>query len=225
MYNNKIIAIIPARKGSKRLPNKNILKLGGIPLIAHSIQYFQNEINDSEIFVSTDGNKIEKIASGCGAKVLKRPAELSSDYATTASVLQHAAKEILEQGIVFDYVVLLQPTNPLRPRGLLNHAISILESADFDSLITVSPTLLKLGRLSNNQFIPFNYYFGQRSQSIEKLYFENGLLYISKKELILEGRIVGDNMYTLVVDHFYGTIDIDTKEDFDLANFYYKKGK
>jgi N-acylneuraminate cytidylyltransferase len=78
-----------------------------------------------------------------------------------------------------------------------------------------------MGKICNNQFIPCNYTFGQRSQDIEPLYYENGLLYISKKELVLDGRILGDTTYSMVVDHIYGSIDIDTKEDFSLAEFYF----
>ena len=215
-----VIAIIPARSGSKRLPQKNMQLLGGIPLIVHSISYCQSELPDSEIFVSTDGTEIAAIAAENGAKVLMRPAELATDDASTASVLQHAVNEILQQGRLFDYVLLLQPTNPLRPAGLLKQAINIIESNGYDSLMSVSPLLRKFGKINNNKFIPVNYYYGQRSQDIEPVYYENGLLYITKKELIMEGRIIGDNMYSLVVEHVYGTIDIDTKEDLELAEFY-----
>jgi len=224
MSNKKIIAIIPARKGSKRLLRKNIQILGKIPLLAHSIIYFQDEIPNSDCFVSTDSDEIATIASEFGAKVLMRPEELATDIASTTSVLQHSVKELLNQGNIFDYIVLLQPTNPLRPTGLLKQAICTIESGEYDSLISVSPLHRKLGKIDNNQYIPWNYYFGQRSQEIEPLYYENGLLYITKKELILEGRIIGDNMFSLIVDHVFGTIDIDTKEDFELAEFYFNKG-
>jgi len=224
MANKKIIAIIPARGGSKRLPKKNIQILGEIPLIAHSIIYFQNEVPHADFFVSTDSHDIATIASGFGAEVLIRPAELATDLASTVSVLQHSVKELLSRGKELDYIVLLQPTNPLRPTGLLSKAIHIIESGEYDSIISVSPLLHKIGKISNNQFIPWNYHFGQRSQDIEPLYYENGLIYITKKEVILEGRIVGDNMFSLIVDHVFGTIDIDTKEDFELAEFYFNKG-
>jgi N-acylneuraminate cytidylyltransferase len=216
----KYISIIPARSGSKRLPAKNIMLLDGKPLIAHSIIYSRQEIPNAEVYVSTDGQEIASVAMNFGTKIIMRPAELSDDYAITADVLQHAATEILRQGLQFDYIILLQATNPIRPQGLLRQAISIIESEQYDSLITVSPLVKKIGKICKNQFIPWNYRFGQRSQEIEPLYYENGLLYISKKELILDGRILGDNTYSMIVDHIYGTVDIDTKEDFYLAEFY-----
>ena len=70
-----------------------------------------------------------------------------------------------------------------------------------------------------NQFIPWNYQYGQRSQDMEPLYYENGLLYISKKETILQGAIIGEKMYPMIVDHLYGTIDIDTIDDLKYAEF------
>ena len=114
---NKTIAIIPARGGSKRLPNKNILLLEGIPLIAHSILYAQeNSSIIDEVYVSTDDDKIKEIAIKFGAKVIDRPIALSGDLEPTLSALQHAVNTI---GLDTENIVLLQPTNPLRPKTLL----------------------------------------------------------------------------------------------------------
>lgn len=219
----RYIAIIPARGGSKRLPGKNIMTLGNKPLIAHSIEYAKENHLLSEVYVSTDCEQIAEIASSFDAKVILRPAELATDTTTTAAVLKHAAEKIIQSKVEFDFIVLLQPTNPLRPDNLIRNAISIIEQEKNDSLITVSRIEKKLGKINNNEFIPWNYKFGQRSQDLEPLYYENGLLYITKKDLILEERIMGETMYPFVIDHIYGTIDIDNLEDFKLAEYYYNK--
>lgn len=215
----KYIVIIPARGGSKRLPNKNIRLLGDIPLISHTINYVRDNTIIEDIFVTTDNYDIAKISVDYGAKVINRPKELSTDTATTASAMQHAVKEI-EQSIDFQFILILQPTNPLRPKSLIKDAINIMETEKCDSLMTVSPLDKKLGKIINNKFIPYNYFFGQRSQDIEPLYYENGLLYISSKELLSSGNIVGEIMFPMIVNHEYGNIDIDTEEDFKLAEYY-----
>lgn len=91
--------------------------------------------------------------------------------------------------------------------------------------MTVNRSELKLGKIINNHYQPWNYHYGQRSQDLEPLYYENGLLYISSKELLLKGKIVDENMYPMVVDHIFGEVDIDTKEDMSYAEFIYNNYK
>lgn len=124
---------------------------------------------------------------------------------------------------MFDYIILLQATNPLRPAGMMEDAIQVIETGRYDSLFTVSPLVRKLGRLIDEKFVPWNFVFGQRSQDMEMLYFENGLLYITSKELILKGNIRGKSLFSLVVDHPFGSLDIDTQEDFDMVEYYMHK--
>lgn len=217
--------IIPARGGSKRFPGKNLYPLSGMPLLAHSILYSQRVLPDVEVYVSTDSEEIATVAHAYGAGVIERPAELSGDLCPTDPVLQHAAIELLSKGKEFDYMLLLQVTNPLRPDGMMEEALQIIESGKYDSLFTVSPLLRKLGCLVNEKFLPWNFVFGQRSQDMEMLYFENGLLYISHRDLILNGHIRGKSLYSLSVDHPFGSLDIDTLEDFELVEYYYEKYK
>jgi N-acylneuraminate cytidylyltransferase len=119
----------------------------------------------------------------------------------------------------YDYVVLLQPTNPLRPKNLLQEALQRIKKGNFNSLMTVSKNEQKFGKITNDKFVPFNYAIGQRSQELEPLYYENGLLYIAKKQLILEGKLLGENHFPLIVNHPFANVDIDTQEDMDYANF------
>jgi|TARA_B110000908_G_C10231929_1_gene441065 CMP-N-acetylneuraminic acid synthetase len=212
---NRNIAIIPARGGSKRLPNKNIKLLGSLPLIAHSIKFAQ-ENGIEKIVVSTDDDAIKKIAIDYGAEVILRPAELAIDTSPTIDALKHVIQSIPED---FDTIILLQPTNPLRPKNLLEDALKIMKEQNYDSLMSVSRNHQKFGKISKNKFVPFNYEFGQRSQDLEPLFFENGLLYITNSESILNGEILAGNNFPLIVNHPYSQVDIDTEEDFKFAEY------
>jgi N-acylneuraminate cytidylyltransferase len=211
------IAIIPARGGSKRLPNKNSLLFGGIPLLAHSIRYAQaNSTIIDEVYVSTDDEKIKEIALQFGAKIIDRPAAISGDLEPTITSLQHVLKSVKYK---IENVFLLQPTNPLRPKNLLKECFNTFQNSNFDSLFTVTANHQKLGKISDDKFIPFNYKIGQRSQDLEPLYFENGLLYITKAKLILEDKIISKSAFPFIVNHIFANVDIDSQEDFEYATY------
>lgn len=214
------IAIIPARGGSKRLPNKNILPLGGLPLLAYSILFAQKQGFINEVCVSTDDEEIKKVALQYGAKVIDRPVAISGDLEPTITALQHVLDKIEDE---VENVILLQPTNPLRPEFLLSEAFELFEKNNLESLFTVSRDQHKLGKIIDGNFIPFNYKPGQRSQDLEPLYFENGLLYIAKAALIEKGELMNENSYPLLVEHPFAKVDIDTQEDFDYAEYLYNK--
>jgi CMP-N-acetylneuraminic acid synthetase len=217
----KTIAIIPARGGSKRLPNKNILPLGGIPLIAHSILYAQkNSAFIDEIYVSTDDEAIKKISLAYGVKVIDRPDTISGDLEPTVSAVKHVLESM--EGAV-DNVVLLQATNPLRPINLVSEAFEIFQKEHYDSLFTVSRNYQKLGKIVSNRFVPFNYELGQRSQDLEPLFFENGLLYITKASLILQDIMMSENAFPFEVNSIFANVDIDTQDDLEYAEYLLSK--
>lgn len=210
------LVLIPARAGSQRLPDKNMRSLEGKPLIGYSIDYaLENGFND--IVVTTNDSEVAAYTKTKSVNVIHRPDELAGNQEPVITAIQHAL-EILEKE--YDAVILLQPTNPLRPKGLLKEAIAIFEWEDCDSLMSVSRNEHKLGTISNNRFTPYNYKMGQRSQDLEPLYYENGLLYIFKTELVQEGRLLGDNNYPFIVEHPFAEIDIDTEADFIKAEMY-----
>jgi len=220
MKTYKTVVIIPARGGSKRFKKKNIQLLNGLPLLVHSINYAKENKNIVDaIYVSTDDSEIESIAIKAGANVIKRPEILSNDTATTVSVLKHAVQNIKGD---YHFVVLLQPTNPLRPKKLLKEAYEILENENCDSLMTVSRNHQKFGKIDKGAFVPFNYTMGQRSQDLEPLYFENGLLYITKASAVLNNKILTKNNYPLIVNHPFASVDVDTEEDLKYAEFVIK---
>lgn len=215
----KFVTVIPARGGSKRFPGKNTHVLNGSPLICHSIEYSLKNPNVAGTYVSTDAEDIKGISRMAGAEIIDRPDELAGDYATSASVMKHAVEYLTAKGVEFDYVILLQATNPLRPKGLLDEAIDLIEKTGATSLFTVTRSEKKLGKIIDGKYVPWNYSFGMRSQDMDPLYYENGLLYITSKELLLQEIIEGQDAYPLVVDHPYGEVDIDTREDFEYAKF------
>lgn len=211
----KTIAIIPARGGSKRLPNKNTMLLGDIPLLAHSILFAKKNSFIDQVYVTTNDEKIKEIALKYGAKVIDRPKNLSGDFEPTVSALKH----VLQNIETVDNVILLQPTNPLRPENLLIEAFDIFLKNNCDSLFTVTRNHQKFGKIIDNKFQPFNYKIGQRSQDLEPLYFENGLLYITKSKLILDDIIISENAFPFQVNHIFANVDIDTQDDFDFAEY------
>ena len=211
------IAIIPARANSKRLANKNMLLFSDVPLITHSINYAKANLDIiSDVYVSTNDENVKSLALDLGVKVINRPEELSGDFSSTVSALKHAVESINE---TVDNVILLQPTNPLRQKQLLKEAYTKYIEGDFDSLMTVSINNKKLGKINAGRFEPYNYKMGQRSQDMEPLYFENGLLYISKTNLILNDTILGSKNCPFIVNHPYASVDIDTSEDLKYAQF------
>ncbi len=222
------IAIIPARGGSKRLPGKNIKFFCGKPLIYYSIVSALHCKLIEAVYVSTDDFEIAEIAKKHGAKIIMRPKEIATDIATTTSALAHVLHELHNSGIFPDTVITLQATNPLRKPDLLNNAIIAFEEkkAEIDSLISVSENKHKLGKVENGLFIPVSYDLEQRSQDLSKLYYENGLCYITKSEVILKKESVfGDKIFPFITDNVFGSIDIDTQSDFDMGEQIFEKYK
>ncbi len=219
----KNIVIIPARGGSKRIPEKNIQLFGGLPLLAHSIQYaIANSALVDAIYVSTDDPSIKATALAYGAKVIDRPEHLSGDFEPTITAVQHVLENI---GFEVENVILLQPTNPLRPPNLLKDCFEEFQNKKVDSLFTVTRNHQKFGKITSGTFVPFNYEIGQRSQDLEPLYFENGLLYITKAKSILENKIITENAFPYLVNHIFAHVDIDTIEEVEYAEYLYQKNK
>lgn len=216
----KNIAIIPARGGSKRLANKNVLLLGDLPLIAHSIleaKKYPEIIGD--VYVTTDDDTIREIALSFGAKVIERPEHLAGDEEPTVTALKHVLESISDE---VEAVFLLQPTNPFRPVGLIEEAYALYLKKGADSLMTVTRNHQKFGKIVDDLFVPFNYVVGQRSQDLEPLYFENGLLYIIASGVIKQEKIMGSKAVPMIVDHLFASVDIDTADDFDYAQYVYQ---
>lgn len=214
-----ILVIIPARAGSKRIKGKNTKPFNGIPLIEHSIKYAQNYIS-TNIIISTDDEKIQPIAHQYNINIQWRKKELAQDETPTTDVI----KDVLERiDKIYDLIVLLQPTNPLRPKKMFEEAIKLLEEQKSNCLITVSANEHKLGKVEKSIFKPFNYKFGQRSQDLEPLYYENGLLYLCSYDLAKKGKLISEKPVAMLINHPFGSVDIDTELDWKWAELISKE--
>jgi len=214
------VGFIPARKGSKRLVNKNILPFCGNPLIAYSIA-FAKFCKLDKIIVSTDDEQIADISMKLGAEILMRPKELASDYATTASAATHCIDSLFEKNFFVEVFVTLQPTNPLRYPSLFSDALNEFNTKLYDSVISVTLNEHKLGRVVKTKFQPLSYIPGTRSQDLDALHYENGLIYLTKSENVLNEDLFGNNIGTTISDKIYGGTDIDTLLDFQIAEQIY----
>ena len=222
MYKSfKFLAIIPARGGSKRLPKKNIKDLVGKPLIAWTIQAALNSKYIDQIVVTSDDDKIIKIAQTMGVKTIKRPDELATDTATTFEVVKHT----IENSNKYDFVILLQPTSPLRCEFHINEAIKLLDEKKSDAVISVcevdhSPLWCNIlpenGSMSN--FLR-NIRESTRSQDLPIYYRLNGAIYICKIEKLLKQKtfFIKDNILAFKMDR-KTSIDIDEEIDLLIAS-------
>jgi CMP-N-acetylneuraminic acid synthetase len=219
-----ILAIIPARGGSKRLPRKNILPLAGKPLINYSIEAAKSISSIARVVISTDCEEIANTAQAAGGGVpFLRPASLSSDTSSSVDVVRHALEHFKSIGENFDYVLLLQPTSPLRTAAHIQGAIDLLATKKADSVISVcecehSPLWTNTldDSLSLENFIPKNVK-NMRSQDLPQYYRLNGAIYLTKVEQFLhEGVLMSGNSVAFKMDS-HSSIDIDTKLDFMLA--------
>lgn len=212
-----IVAIIPARGGSKRFPGKNITNFLGKPLIAHSIDYARKCPLVNSVVVSTDDKAIRSVSELAGASVLDRPAHFATDESPTSATVRYHCEEWNKTGKLPEWIVLLQPTNPVRPNDLLENAFEVLKNAGRTSLVTFSPLYRKFGLIKGNHYTPENYELGQRMQDITPRYYENGLLYIVSGMDALKGDLFGPDPYPMIVDGPETLIDIDEPQDLIFA--------
>jgi len=218
-----MIAVIPARGGSKRLPKKNILPFAGIPLICHSIALARSLAVIDRVCVSTDDAETARIARDAGAEIVARPPELATDRSTTASAIRHALLTLGENRPRADAVVTLQPNCPLRTPEIVTDAIELFHREKPDSVVAVTKSHHKLGPIENGRFLPA-YRTGMRSQDMAEQYFENGVVYVSRATMVTESDdLFGSHIAPLVIDPLYALGDIDTLLDFQVAEFLFTK--
>lgn len=221
----KIGVLVPARSGSKSLPNKNIKEYHGHPLLAHSIFVAQKSKYQPDIYVSTDSEEYASIASSYGANVILRPSHISQDLSTDFKVFDHFQNELKEKK--YDILIHLRPTYPNRSTELLDDCIDtfIEKYEEYDSLRTVVKCDLlpyKMYHLENQDLKPifaeWNGYkepYNQCRQIFPETYVHNGCIDIVKMETINEKKsMTGDKIYGYVMKE-------DEMDDIDtLADFY-----
>lgn len=224
MYRNKrILAIIPARGGSKGLPKKNIKPLCGKPLIAWTIEHAKECTYIDEIFVTTDSEKIANIAKEYGMDVpFLRPSELANDSSSSMDVVEHVISHFENRNIFFDYIVLLEPTSPLRKKKDLDTAIQVaIENETADGIISLGevhmehPMIVKKinekGKIT--PYIDNVKKISQRQQA-DKAYFPYGVIYMIKTNIFKKERaFYTDNVLPYYIERWQN-YEVDDIYDF-----------
>jgi len=209
--NKKIYAIIPARGGSKGIPKKNIVDFHGYPLIYHSINYAKQSKLVDEVIVSTDSHEIKKIAEGYNSSIVDRPENISRDDSSTELAIKHIINEL---NIHSDsIIVLLQPTSPIRPIGVLDKMLVNFVNENFDSMVSISPCHPLNWKLKSDELIcQYDYENRPMRQQFKKddfIYDENGSVYIFNPKLIIKNnnRLGGKIGYEIFPEEFGRQID------------------
>jgi N-acylneuraminate cytidylyltransferase len=214
----RVLAIIPARGGSKGLPGKNLRQLNGQPLIVWSIQSALAAARVTDTVVSTDDEEIAAVARNSGAQVpFIRPAHLATDDAPTEPVMLHAVETMEQTRGRYDAVVLLQPTSPLRLHGTLDRALAAYEQASADSLVGVAESHLFFWQDGDPPQASYDYRNRPRRQDIpsaSRRYRETGSLYVTNRDLLMaEGNRLAGKVALFPMDE-REQFEIDSQTDF-----------
>lgn len=219
-----ILAVIAARGGSKELPNKNLKRLGGIPLVAHTMLAAKQAKTLDRVILSTDSPEIAEVGKRYAVEVpFLRPPELATDDAPMAPVLAHAVswtEKDREKPV--DVVVLLQPTSPLRETQHIDEGIRLLFNSGAESVVGLcearhNPYWMWVIRNDKvERLFPEGSRY-RRRQDLPVVYQVNGAFYASRRHVIMEqGQVLGENLQGLIMTE-EDSIDIDSSLDFMLA--------
>lgn len=222
---NRILAIIPARSGSKGIKDKNIRIINGKPLIAYTIEAAVKSGAFEDVVVSTDSERYKEISEECGAWVpFLRSKELAQDVSSTNDVIEDVLLKLRTIGKEYDSLMILQPTSPLRNDKDIIDSIKLFYEKKANSVISMcecdhSPILMKAldqenrldGFLSNLNKV--------RRQDLKKFYRLNGAIYLSKVDYFLKYKdFYKENSYAFIMDKIK-SVDIDDMYDFQYAEF------
>lgn len=217
-----VIAIIPARAGSKRIPQKNLLPIAGRPLVAHSVVHAQQSSCVREVYVSTESKEIAAVARAYGADVVERPPELSTDEATSESAIRHVLDERNRRGLPDpDLVVFLQCTSPVRRRDDIDRAVETLRAAGADSLFSACNNNRLIWAVKDGQPFSVNYDFRsrQREQDMAVQYRENGSIYVFRPDVLRKhGNRLGGRIAVYEMD-YWSSFQIDAAEHAELIEW------
>jgi CMP-N,N'-diacetyllegionaminic acid synthase len=219
----KFVTVITARKGSKGIKNKNIIKLNNIPLIEYTFKAVSKSIIHKNCFVLTDSNKIKKIAKKYSIDTSYiRPASTSTDNSSSISTLKHFSDWYLKKNS-YDAMVLLQPTSPLRNSEDINKSIKIFKKEKIDSLFSISKHLehpydaINLEKKNKLKFvIKKRKKFFRRQDFDVNSYFHNGAIFIMKKNLINKNKIYNTSNHGFYIMPKARSVELDEKEDIDV---------
>lgn len=231
MITKDILVLIPARGGSKGVPKKNIKLFSGKPLIEYTLEFANQFFSKDDICVSTDSEEIKAVVENLGFKIpFIRPQELASDYAGTREVLLHALDFFQENGIKYNYILLLQPTTPIRDTKTYTNIINLKSQIrDFDMIVSVKESkanpyfnlfeeneegLLKLSKSSNSV----------RRQDCPNIYEYNGAFYLIDTRSLKKNEMRDfQKIHKVINNESIYNIDIDTPDDWERAELLIKK--
>jgi len=217
----QIIAVIPARGGSKRVPRKNLLPLRGKPLIAYTIEQAKRSRLVDRVFVSTDDEEISIVARQYGAEVIERPPELSGDTASSETALLHVVDWLAErENYQPEVLVFLQCTSPIRKESDIDNAIGAFLENQADSLFSACRFRKYIWQVQMGEASPINYDYRHRwrEQDFPHQVLENGSIFVFRTSLLKEqGNRLGGKIAVYEMDEL-NSIQIDSEEDILLCN-------
>jgi N-acylneuraminate cytidylyltransferase len=220
-----ILAIIPARGGSKGVPRKNIKLLDEKPLISYTINSAKKSALIDTLILSSDDDEIINLAKNLNVNVpFKRPEHLAKDNSGSLDVVQHAIQFLEKQNKYFDAVLLLQPTTPFREDGFIDKAIEKFCNAKCDALVSVLPVphqynphwVFKKNSKGFLEISTAEKEIIKRRQDLPQAYFRDGSIYITKTDIIKSGSFYGDKL-SYIISNPKNYVNIDTVDDWKKA--------
>ena len=221
---NKVVAIILARGGSKGIPRKNVLNFVGHPLVAWSVMQAKKTKEIDEVYVSSDSDEILEIAQSYGAKVIKRPDEYAGDTAKSEEAILHALKVL---GSDQEIIIMLEPTAPLRKPNDLGNAVKLFRKNGWDSCFSgaILQDFLIWKRDNNGELTSVNYDYKNQGprQMREPDYVENGAIYMFKPEIMLKNKNRFGGNIGIFPNDFWQSFEIDEPEDWNFVELIFNK--
>jgi CMP-N,N'-diacetyllegionaminic acid synthase len=212
----RVLGVIPARAGSKRVKNKNLRILCGKPLIAWTIEAAQKATKLTDWVVSTESHEIAQVANAYGAFVVKRPPELAEDHTTSGAVLRHALDWMEDSNGVYDVVVCLHPTSPIRDPAHIDEAIERLWASYMPTLASVC----ELPGKKHKNIGVLDDWDGNWAGHAGPFYILNASIYAMRRDWLLKnGRHTADVQEVLVMDRAH-SMDIDEEIDLKIAEMF-----
>ena len=223
MDSKKILALIPARGGSKGVPDKNIKILLDKPLILHTIDFARECDFFDDIVVSSDGSKIIDVCEKYQCEIIKRPKELSTDNSLVIHAINHAIEELKKLYRVYDIIVLLEPTSPIRDKKNIEDGINAILEHGYDSATTfseVDPPPSRLWKINKGQMFPLfeNISPFEPRQNHPPAFKLTGQYYIFTTDFIISSTksVISKNVYPIITKS-KNSVDIDEDIDFIIA--------
>jgi CMP-N-acetylneuraminic acid synthetase len=217
-----VLCVVPARRGSKGIPQKNLAELAGEPLIVHTLRAALAATTLDRVVVSTDDEEIAAVALSAGAEVVNRPAHLAGDDSPTEDALLHALETLGPPEP--EYVVTLEPTSPLRKAQTIDACVRRAFELGANAVIAVAETREVLGRLEDGVFVPLDPNAPRRRQLRAPLYRETGVAYVTRTaHLRATHSVFAGPLYAVVVPE-EETLDVNTKLDLLVASAALEEG-